>query len=107
MISEYIKITVWACFAMACYVGYDEVVRPYSAAYSETKEILIGAAIPVQEKASGKYREQSIAALKAGCTNGVYQGSEYDFHCSVDSPLPYISHKMFTSTDSGYGFPNK
>lgn len=99
MISDYIKITAWAVLAMTCYVGYDEVVQPYMSAFNETDQILLEAAIPVEEKGTVVYHDRAIAALKQNCTNGVYETSAYDFRCAVDSPLPYLTSQFFASFD--------
>lgn len=96
MISDYIKITTWIVFSAICFVGYDEGVRPYVSAYSETKELLIEAAIPLEESNTGKYQQRSIAVLQENCTNGVHVESNYDFRCEVDSPLPYLAYQFFS-----------
>lgn len=95
MISDLIKTTLWASLVMVCYVAYDEGVRPYVSALNETDQILIDASIPPKEKGTMVYHDRALAALQQNCTNGVYESSSYDFRCAVDSPLPYITYKMF------------
>ncbi|PID66851.1 MAG: hypothetical protein CR975_00965 [Gammaproteobacteria bacterium] len=96
MDSSYTKITAWIFFIALCFVVFDAFVRPYAAAYGETKRILKEANIPIEKKASGDYRQRSIAVLAAQCKNGLNRESSYELHCVIDSPLPYWSSRLLS-----------
>lgn len=100
MNSSYTKITTWIILAALCFIGYDGIVRPYISAYSETEQILNQAGIPKEKKANDAYRERALTALKENCTTGLYKESDYEFHCIVNSPVPYWINQFLTRIDT-------
>ncbi len=99
MFSEFIKITAWGVLALICYTIYDQGIRPYAAASSETDRILLEVGIFPEEKHSKENYERAIKALEEHCTNGVYEVETYEFRCVADSPVPYILGRFLADFD--------
>ncbi len=87
-------LTIKILFIALAFIGCTDIIYPYLSSYLETKNILIDAGIPEDKKGSPQYRYRSILVLKNHCSNGLYEESFYNFHCNVDSPVPYWTSQL-------------
>lgn len=89
-IKETIKILLWVSLALLLYTLYNDGVKPYREALSETKEILAMADIPYQQRTQSQYHQRAKNLLIRYCNHGVHQSGHYDFRCASGSPLSYL-----------------